>query len=100
MCGRQKRRRAHSRNAVAATAVGTSAPTKRPAALTAPSWKLPLRIDRPAGLGAFAITVNPPPVIAPLTSAYLYPSSMPSTSEPRYVSAALSVMAVSAVAAH
>src|SRR5574340_383031 len=48
----------------------------------------------PAGFGAFAMMVKPPPVTAPATSAYLNPSDSPSTSEPRYVSAALSVKAV------
>jgi hypothetical protein len=39
-----------------------------------------------------------PPVIAPATSANFNSSEIPSTSDPRYVRAALSVMAVNAVA--
>ncbi len=42
--------------------------------------------------------VSPPPVTAPATNAYLKASDSPSTKEPRYVSAALSVKAVSAAA--
>ena len=34
----------------------------------------------PAGLGAFAMMVNPPPVTAPATTAYLSPSLNPGTS--------------------
>jgi hypothetical protein len=37
----------------------------------------------PAGLGAFAITVSPPPATAPATKAYLNSSETPSTNEPR-----------------
>jgi hypothetical protein len=48
----------------------------------------------PAGFGALAITVSPPPATAPATSMYFDSSEMPLMSEPRYVSAALSVMAV------
>ena len=40
----------------------------------------------PAGLGALAITVNPPPVTAPATSAILNSSDKPSTNEPKSVS--------------
>jgi hypothetical protein len=37
----------------------------------------------PAGLGALAMTVNPPPATAPVTSMYLASSEMPTISEPR-----------------
>ena len=60
-----------------------SAAASRPNALIEPSSKLPLRIAKPAGLGALAITVRPPPVTAPATSEYLNSSETPSTSEPR-----------------
>ena len=52
----------------------------------------------PAGLGALAITVNPPPVTAPATNEILKGSLKPSTREPSYVKAALSVKAVKIVA--
>lgn len=35
-----------------------------------PCLKYFFNIDCPIGLGAFAITVNPPPVTAPATTAY------------------------------
>jgi hypothetical protein len=56
------------------------------------------RIPAPAGFGALAMTVNPPPETAPATSAYFNGSLRPSTSDPRNVSAALSVIAVNPVA--
>ena len=59
------------------------AAARSPSALIAPSSKLPFRIAKPAGLGALAITVSPPPVTAPATSEYLKSSDTPSTSEPR-----------------
>lgn len=37
----------------------------------------------PAGLGALAITVRPPPATAPATSMYLASSEMPMIREPR-----------------
>ena len=56
---------------------------RAPKALIERSSKWSLRIAKPAGLGAFAITVSPPPATAPATSEYLYSSDTPSTSEPR-----------------
>ncbi len=53
--------------------VGASAPSARPSGET-PSRKYPERIDCPAGFGALAITVRPPPVTAPATTAYFNPS--------------------------
>ena len=64
-------RRHSSVNASAATSVGSSAAASRPSGCTASSSKCRRRIDSPAGLGALAITVRPPPVTAPATSAYL-----------------------------
>ena len=43
------------------------------------------RIDWPAGFGALAITVKPPPVTAPATTAYLSSSVNPGTSVLRKV---------------
>ena len=42
----------------------------------------------PAGVGAFAITVSPPPVTAPATTAYLAASLKPGTSVARWVMSA------------
>ena len=48
---------------------------------TLPSGKCSLKIDRPAGLGALAITVRPPPVMAPATKAVSYTHlTLPTTS--------------------
>ena len=69
--------------AAAATTVGGAAARNNPAGLMVPSSKLPLRIEKPAGFGALAITVSPPPVTAPASSEYLNSSDTPSTSEPR-----------------
>ena len=69
--------------AAIATSVGPSAARSRPSGCMVSSSKWPLSIDIPAGFGAFAITVSPPPVTAPATSAYLNSSLNPSTSEPR-----------------
>ena len=67
----------------AATAVGCKAPIKSPPADTLSSGNFPLSSERPAGLGALAITVKPPPTTAPATRAYRKPSLVPSISEPR-----------------
>lgn len=73
-----------SRNrAAAATAVGASAPSSRPPMPTAPFWNAPRSSATPAGFGALAITVSPPPATAPATSMYFDASEMPSMSEPR-----------------
>ena len=50
--------------------VGIIAPKANFAGFTPPGKNLD-RIDCPAGFGAFAITVRPPPVTAPATTAYL-----------------------------
>jgi hypothetical protein len=76
-------RRWSQRNETIATRVGPSADRKSQPALTVLSRKPPRRIESPAGFGAFAITVRPPPVTAPATSVYLNSSLSPSTSEPR-----------------
>ena len=49
-------------------AVGRSAPASNPSGTIAPSKKRPSSAW-PAGFGAFAITVNPPPTTAPCTTA-------------------------------
>ena len=59
------------------------AATKSPNGLTLFSEKYLLKIDIPAGLGAFAITVRPPPVTAPATKATLNSSLNPSTKDPK-----------------
>ena len=81
----------------AAMIVGGNAPNKSPKGLMPVSPKVPFKIPKPAGFGALAITVNPPPVTAPATNAYFDSSLKPGTRLPRYVSAALSVTAVRAV---
>src|SRR5215203_5691316 len=53
-----------SRNAIAAMTVGRSAPASNPIGRIAPSKKRPSSAW-PAGFGAFAITVSPPPATAP-----------------------------------
>ena len=57
-----------TRNAMIAMTVGSKAPTANHTGMTPPS-KNRLRIDWPAGFGALAMTVNPPPVTAPSTTA-------------------------------
>jgi hypothetical protein len=55
----------HSRrNTIAAMTVGKNAPANNPIGKIAPSKKRPSSAW-PAGFGAFAITVNPPPTTAP-----------------------------------
>src|SRR5699024_2561159 len=78
--------------------VGTAAENNRRNGEIAPSGHVPLRIENPAGLGALAMTVNPPPATEPATNIYRHSSLVPSTREPKYVSAALSVIAVRAIA--
>jgi hypothetical protein len=57
--------------AAAATRVGADAATRSPSGLIAPPSKLSFKSAKPAGFGALAITVSPPPVTAPATSEYL-----------------------------
>src|ERR1700757_2552218 len=83
-----------SKNAAAATAVGPSAPSNSPPAPMLSSEKWRLSSATPAGFGAFAITVRPPPAAAPARSMYFDSLEISAMSDPRYVSAALSVMAV------
>ena len=78
--------------------VGIIAPKASFAGLTPPGKNLE-RIDCPAGLGAFAITVRPPPVTAPATTAYLAEMEKSGTKVLQYVIAALSLKAVNKVAA-
>ena len=66
-----------------ATKVGASAPNNRPIGLTLFSLKYSFKIDIPAGFGAFAMTVKPPPVTAPSTNYTLNSSDKPSTKDPR-----------------
>jgi len=58
--------------------VGMRAPIANFPGLTPPSKYLP-RIYWPAGLGALAMTVRPPPVTAPATTAYFEVSASPGT---------------------
>src|SRR5215468_3758581 len=60
----------NKRKAAQTMRVGMSAPRNNRHAET-PSGKNLARIDWPAGFGAFAITVKPPPATAPATTAYL-----------------------------
>ena len=57
-------------------AVGARAPSARPNGET-PEGKYRWSRDWPAGFGALAITVNPPPVTAPATTAYFSGSVKP-----------------------
>lgn len=57
-----------SRNIAAATRVGARAHRKRRPEEMLPSGKWFFRMAKPAGFGALAITVRPPPVTAPATS--------------------------------
>src|SRR5688572_13836830 len=58
-----------NRKQSAAIRVGTAAPAKSPIGRIE-SLKNRLSKDAPAGFGAFAITVRPPPTTAPATTAY------------------------------
>src|SRR5207248_2049430 len=87
----------NKRKAAATMMVGISAPrNSRQGEM--PSGKNFERMDWPAGFGALAITVRPPPATAPARTAYLKASLKPGTSEARYVMAALSLKAVRATA--
>lgn len=66
--GRRAGSQTGSRNIAAATAVGTKADRNSLPAEILPSGKAFLRMAYPAGLGALAITVRPPPVTAPATN--------------------------------
>ncbi len=77
--------------------VGMIAPNASFAGFTPPGKNLD-KMDWPAGLGAFAITVNPPPVTAPATTAYFAEIAKSGTKVLKYVIAALSLNAVSTVA--
>ena len=70
-------------NAATATSVGRRAAANNPRGWMDSSSKCPRRIAKPAGFGALAMTVRPPPVTDPATSAYLNSSLSPSTSDPR-----------------
>ena len=75
--------------------VGGMAESRRRLAETTALGKYGLNMAMPAGFGALAMTVNPPPATAPPTKANLNSNDVPLTNDPRYVSAALSVIAVS-----
>ena len=62
--------------------VGIRAPANNNTGFT-PCVKNLLRIDCPAGLGALAMTVKPPPVTAPATTAYFEASAKFGTSVAR-----------------
>ena len=85
-------------NARIATNVGGNAATNSPKGWIESSSNDSLSMAKPAGLGALAMTVRPPPVTAPATREYWNSGLVPSSKEPRYVSAALSVNAVRNVA--
>ena len=63
--------------------VGGKAYRKSINGLIDPCSKVFLSSEKLTGFGALAITVNPPPVTAPATSAYLLASDKCSTSDPR-----------------
>ena len=66
-----------------ATMVGGRAARNSPSGLTDSSSKLDFRIATPAGFGALAMMVRPPPVTAPATMAYWKAGLTPCTSEAR-----------------
>lgn len=65
---RQQHGQVPKRNIAAATNVGANAHPNRRNGAICPPGKLPFRMANAAGLGAFAMTVRPPPVTAPATS--------------------------------
>ena len=67
--------------AKAAIRVGIAAARSNFPGWTTPSFKYPLRMEAPAGLGALAIKVSPPPVTAPDTRATLNSGLSPGTRE-------------------
>lgn len=75
---------------------GKSRPGKQPQGIDA--LEVLAQNGLPAGLGALAITVRPPPVTAPATTEYLTASGRLGTVDARKVTAALSLNAVSSVA--
>ena len=77
--------------------VGGKAATNNFKELSAPFLNFGPNIENPAGLGALASMVRPPPLIAPETMAHFDVSLKPSTCDPKNVKAALSVTAVNAV---
>ena len=78
----------------AAIAVGSKAPSSWPAPMDS-SLNPCFRRATSVGLGALAAMTDSSPIaMAPATRMYLAMSSKPSISEPRQLSAALSVMAV------
>ena len=79
--------------------VGIRAPIASFAGFTPPGKNFD-KIDCPAGFGALAITVNPPPVTAPATTAYFAVMENSGTKVLRKVIAALSLNAVRTVAQH
>jgi hypothetical protein len=72
-----------NRNSRAMIIVGTIAASTSPLGEMPSFPKAGARIDCPAGFGALAITVNPPPVTAPATTAYFKAGVNPGTSEAR-----------------
>ena len=77
--------------------VGIRAPIASFAGFTPPGKNFD-KIDCPAGFGALAITVNPPPVTAPATTAYFAVMENSGTKVLRKVIAALSLNAVRTIA--
>ena len=61
--------------------VGSAAPSPRTPAPIDSSDNPRFNSATPAGLGALAMTVNPPPATAPATSAYLASSEIPAMSD-------------------
>lgn len=51
--------------------VGRNAALKSPIGLIPSGPNFDCKMEKPAGLGALAMTVNPPPATAPATKAYL-----------------------------
>ncbi len=66
-----------------ATTVGPSAAKNSFPAFKLLFGNLELKIEKPAGFGAFAKIVNPPPVMAPLTRAHFDESVNAGTCEPK-----------------
>ena len=59
--------------------VGGSAATSSPKGRIASSSNDPLSMEKPAGFGALAMTIRPPPVTAPATREYWNSALVPSS---------------------
>ncbi len=73
----------NSMNSPAMMIVGRRAPASKPPGAIPSLPNAGAKIDCPAGFGAFAITVKPPPLIAPAITAYFSDGENPGTEKNR-----------------